>query len=548
MIARKRHGLETTHPTDVSKNISKKFWHPPPTILKPGTLVQGSDSAHIFLGNAKRTRILIGKRSLPTNIGPEFFVEPPVNPLMKPFLPLLLLLVHPAFIPLANAQNRVAVVPASVRGGNVSIDEIFIPGKLWAATAATLEDAWKNKGFKWISSQIKDHGVIRRDNRGLGPVKLTAFEGAQNLEEVSFHLKNGMLTEVSIAIWNKGDSRDPNISEKRFTEVVDAWSTELNRRVAPKFEDRGKDKASAAKAERRMWINNDMLAQLEFSGTKEKVRDPKTGRDHNGGSFQGEFIRLRLMPKPTSMVGLNTSTGGTASVRRSDLTKSITREPSGDVYLSNIPMVDQGDKGYCAVATVSRLFNYYGIPADQHEMAQVAGNRAGGRGTSPDEMESALRKISGKYKTRFQTLLDLDYTSHKYHTFLGKYNRAAKKLGKKTLDTDRFIYQMGGLDPVVLREVNGIGQPFDKFKRIVHENIDKGVPVMWGLQLGLFPENGQKPRQIGGGHMRLIIGYNNTTNEIIFSDTWGAGHEKKRMAAPDASAATMGLYLLLPTS
>jgi hypothetical protein len=48
--------------------------------------------------------------------------------------------------------------------------------------------------------------------------------------------------------------------------------------------------------------------------------------------------------------------------------------------------------------------------------------------------------------------------------------------------------------------------------------------------------------------MRLIIGYNDTKKEIIFSDSWGAGHEMKRMAAPDASAATMGLYLLQPAA
>lgn len=69
---------------------------------------------------------------------------------------------------------------------------------------------------------------------------------------------------------------------------------------------------------------------------------------------------------------------------------------------------------------------------------------------------------------------------------------------------------------------------------------------MWGLQLGIFPENGEKAPQAGGGHMRLIIGYNEAKSEIIFSDSWGAGHERKSMAAPHACAATMGLYLLQP--
>lgn len=467
---------------------------------------------------------------------------------MQTLLPALQFIAFLTFVPLAGAQNRIFVVPDDASVKSVSLDELFEPGKLWSCTDATLETTWKGKGFKWMSTQVKDHGLIRRDNGAFGQMKLTAFKGMRTIEEVSFLLKSGKLTEVSIAVWNKGDSRNADISEKDFTALINGWSTDLNSRIAPKFEDRGKDMSSVAKVERRMWIGKVTMAQLEYSGGKGKIRDPYTGREHTGHNFQGEFIRLRLMPKPTSTVGLNVSGGGGASVKRADLAKSVTRESSGDVFIPNIPMVDQGDKGYCAVATASRLFNFYGVQADQHEMAQISGNAAGGGGTNPEEMENALRKISGKYKTRFQTVLDLDYSSRKYKSFMIKYNHAAKKLGKKVLDTDNYIYFLGGLDPEVLHEVNGTGAAFDKFMRTVRENIDKGIPVMWGLQLGLFPENGEKAKQFGGGHMRLIIGYNSTTNEIIFSDSWGAGHEKKRMAAPDASAATTGLYLLQPSA
>jgi len=451
-------------------------------------------------------------------------------------------------LPLARAQNKIVIVPDDGKAKNIALDEVFDPEKLWANTDATLEATWKDKGFKWLSTQVKDHGMIRRDNWRYDQVKLTAFDGTRNVEEISFLLKGGKLTEVSIAIWNKGDSQNADITEKDFIAIIDGWSTDLSRCVAPKYEDRGKDKTNAARADRRMWVGKAMMAQLEYSGGKEKVRDPNTGHERTGKNFKGEFIRLRLLPKPSSMVDLNTSAGAAPAVRRGDLSKSIKRETGGDVYISTVPMVDQGDKGYCAVATAARVFNYYGVPADQHELAQISGNEAGGGGTNPDEMEAALRKIAGKYKTRFQTLLDLDYSSHKYQTFMAKYNRAAKKLGKKVLDTDHYIYFLGGLDPEVLREVNGSGQVFERFIRVVHENIDKGVPVMWGLQLGLFPENGEKARQSKGGHMRLIIGYNDTSKEIIFSDSWGDGHEKKRMAAADASAATMGLYLLQPSS
>jgi hypothetical protein len=437
------------------------------------------------------------------------------------------------------------VDPAQAQSGTkeVAIDALFETEKLWAQTDAEIEAAWKDKGFKWNSEQMKDTGVIRRENRGFQNLSINAF-GSLSVEEAVFVFKGGKLAEIALLPWSKGDSKDADISEDKFGEIVEAWTDELDKRIAPTHQDRGRDTASAARAERRMWIGKETLAQLEYSGGKERIRDPYSGREKAGENFQGEFIRLRLLPKPESMIGLDASTGGGVSVRRRDLAESVVREPTGDVLIPSVPMVDQGDKGYCAVATAARVLNYYGVPADQHEMAQVAGSSAGG--TNPEEMEEAMKKLSGKYKTRFTTIHDIDYNSRKYKSFMRKYNSAAKKLDKKVLDTDNFIFFYGGLDPDVLREVNGTGTTYAKFMKEVKENIDAGVPVMWALQLGMFPENGQEALQSGGGHMRLIIGYNTAKDEIIFSDSWGAGHEKKRMAGPDASAATLGLYLLRP--
>jgi len=477
---------------------------------------------------------------------PEFTLVLEKIVLMKiQLLPILSVSLLLPILP-AAAQQKIVIKPENMKDREVSIDPIFESTGLWEQTPETLEAAWKDKGFKWNSEQVKDKGIIRRDNWGFGKLKITAF-GNRNVEEVTFSLKAGKVSEISIAIWNKGDSENAEITEKTFNDIVDGWSADLSKRIAPTFENKGKDTASAAKAERRMWIGKETLAQLEYSGGKEKIRDPYSGRERTGKNFQGEFIRLRMLTKPNSAIGINTSTGGAVNVKRADLAKAVVHDPSGDVLIPNVPMVDQGDKGYCAVATAARVFNYYGVPADQHEMAQVAGADAGS-GTNPDEMVDAMKKISGKYRTRFQGLMELDYSSRKYQSFMRKYNSAAKKLDKKQLDTDNYIYFVGGLDSEVLREVNGKGPVFDRFMSIVRENIDKGVPVMWALQLGKYPENGEKARQAGGGHMRLIIGYNLAKNEIIFSDSWGAGHEKKRMAAPDASAATMGLYLLQPAS
>jgi hypothetical protein len=176
-------------------------------------------------------------------------------------------------------------------------------------------------------------------------------------------------------------------------------------------------------------------------------------------------------------------------------------------------MVDQGAKGYCVAASCQRLFEYYQLPADQHEFAQLFGTTATG-GTSSREMELALDKVDNRFKTRFKPLYS-------------KYSRDQKTS--------------------VLGDV----------MKMVKEHTDAGIPLLWTLVIGVVPEdpplgppspagNGQGAAQTTGGHMRMIIGYNAAKQQIIFTDSWGAGHEVKRMAAGDAARVSDGIYLLEP--
>jgi hypothetical protein len=47
--------------------------------------------------------------------------------------------------------------------------------------------------------------------------------------------------------------------------------------------------------------------------------------------------------------------------------------------------------------------------------------------------------------------------------------------------------------------------------------------------------------------MRIITGYNDKDQTIVFSDSWGAGHEQKTMKMDDAYNATKGFFVLQPT-
>src|SRR5450759_2006749 len=99
------------------------------------------------------------------------------------------------------------------------------------------------------------------------------------------------------------------------------------------------------------------------------------------------------------------------------------------------------------------------------------------------------------------------------------------------------------MDPEILKNVR-----CDKdkagmrdFTADIIKHVDIGIPLVWSVMLGIVPENPKLP-QAFGGHMRIILGYNKDKNDIVYSDSWGAEHEKKLMSMEDAWTITTGLY------
>jgi hypothetical protein len=252
-------------------------------------------------------------------------------------------------------------------------------------------------------------------------------------------------------------------------------------------------------AEGWVWVSQKGMATLEY----------------NPEALQGrpEFLRLKIAPRDTKGVFAAAFQGRAAAVKVSDLPKNVVRQ-GDDVFIKGIPMVDQGPKGYCVVATAQRLLEYYGIPADQHQIAQVAESDAK-KGTNSLAMSEALGKIDYRFKTRF-----------KIHA-MGYEGR---------------LVQVDERKMTVGREF-----PQTQFEKVIRKSIDEGIPLLWGLTLGKYPEEPPISLQQNGGHMRMIIGYNDATRRLIFTDSWGAGHEMKRMAMDDAYQASHGLFIMTPT-
>jgi hypothetical protein len=451
-----------------------------------------------------------------------------------PLLPALLLLLAGSALPMVTLHGQTSVGSSSeARPDARLLTDMVVGDQLWTATSEQFEQKFRPLGLQWLSP-------AKEQARFFG--SYAVWSPKLKVTEAIVDFQGGKLARVNLAMFTRGDSEATLDSRESFEKRVEEIKTDITGLLGVQPTERGKDSQSAVKAVGWMWVKPPTAYLLEYSYVKEvKSR---------GQEFRPEFIRLRVAEVPKQQGLLATSQGGVAGntpVAKSSLAANVTRESSGDVVIKNVPMVDQGPKGYCAVATTERIFKYYGLNVDQHEMAQIA-NTSDGGGTSPSQMLEALEKIEGRMRVRVRALQKWDYKE--FSDMIADYNREAKRNDKREIDLSGNVIMIGdiyaSMDPASFKtsrtEKNKAG--FSKFQRTVQEMIERGVPIMWGVQLGMFKE-GDLP-QSGGGHMRLIIGYNTQKQEVLFSDSWGAEHALKRMPMAEAFTITTGMYYIEP--
>lgn len=219
---------------------------------------------------------------------------------------------------------------------------------------------------------------------------------------------------------------------------------------------------------------------------------------------EGKYTALRIMPVERADNGGKIA-GLSDDALKARMAANVERRKNGDVIIHNIPMIDQGPKGYCSPATWERYLRYVDIPADMYLLALAANTGIGGGTYSADIIKATGNIISSN----------------------------GRKLGK------------AGDKPAVSK--------ISKF-------IDKGMPVMWsftstpsfqleasnntarrnGKEVRKKNTAGQAEDTQGGGHICLIIGYNKTTDEIAISDSWGPRFTERWVPAKSAQALSYG--------
>jgi len=234
-------------------------------------------------------------------------------------------------------------------------------------------------------------------------------------------------------------------------------------------------------------------------------------------SQDGEYASLKIMPTSAADNKGRGEKLSDAALRKLTVENIITQE-NGDVLVGNIPMVNQGPKGYCVPATFERYLRYMQIPADMYILAMAGQTQVGG-GTS---LTKIIESIDG---------------------YVGSQNRSMK-------------------------EVDG-----EIKLRTVQKYIDKGLPIIWTMfssrEYNDFVNQRTKERQntrdwdewetrsksesrdielrkdFMSAHACMIIGYNRETNEIAVSDSWGPSYAVRWVPVEQAEQVSQGsIYLI----
>ena len=422
-----------------------------------------------------------------------------------------------------------------------ALDEMLFAEDLWTKPMADAKSSLKAKNPRQleIEKQMKaqGHSVKFKDEDGFA--WMSAAKEALRAQPGTFSLLGQTVGEVilrgsgetpdtaTISIYNRGD--DGEIRPTEYAKKFKDWKAGLDARLAVRPVERSTARSVVTDAW--MWRKGDTAYLLEGSLNRSEKRP--------------EFIRLRLASVSKA------SHAPRKMARRNSFAANVRKDDKGFTWIDGIPMVDQGQKGYCVVATVERVARYFGADIDQHELAQLA--NTSDSGTSPDEMEKAFQRVTGKIHLR--TLKHIEFDARQLERDIRGYNRAAKAADKKTfdLDPDRYIIHPAHFwsvaDAATFRDMKRGQNRFEHFQRKIKEYVDQGIPLCWTLYLGMFPEEGLP--QSSGGHMRMIFGYNFDSPDpakhmIYYTDSWGEGHEKKIMRADEAYSMTMALYSMVP--
>jgi hypothetical protein len=229
-----------------------------------------------------------------------------------------------------------------------------------------------------------------------------------------------------------------------------------------------------------------------------------------------QLISLSILAEEAATKKLLTIPEGQAGLigRRKEVLQNVEKLPNGDVVIRNIPSVDQGGRGYCAMGTLTMLTRYYGLPINIDLVAAKAGYREGD--VENADVEAMYLSCAKEAKLRLKVEKDFDF-------------RKAKK----------FILKG---EPVI------VGRKFDRVRDDYHTTFAQQFSNNPTARLPKPDRNERArwPSSIAGAHASVITGFNDERDEVIFTESWGEAARNRRMHAEEMEATALRVYYFSP--
>lgn len=429
---------------------------------------------------------------------------------MKPLLRTAAALLFSAaiFVPAADALRAAenpAAVPAITAAEKLDLDDIEkFSGALenfWEMPLETALSTWNFGSARWEKAASPDETKRAVHSAWLFQREIFGVPAAQ----VKIEEEQGKPARIEIMFFNKGDSASEFGIRRKTQEEKEAFVKKNWRdgaeAVADALAPLGKARSCAIGAG--------------------KLRRRAEVREHGGNAFfldaeKLEYVRIVIVPASRAQE----LTATTAAERvKGNFSVNTERRENGDVLIGNIPMINQGGKGYCVPATVERVLRYFGAEnLDMHKIAELAGTGAGG-GTTMPHLVRGISPVLKRQKLAFST--------------------AKMSFGKIRQFTDKGIPMLWLMYSVDVYR--------DRLKETTQKRADEKDFSAWAKKL-----NAMKKLDLSGANLRehahvcLIIGYNAKTKEICVSDSWGRGAEEEWIRFEDALAVSQAapLYVL----
>lgn len=327
--------------------------------------------------------------------------------------------------------------------------------------------------------------------------------------------RKGKPTYISIVFVNKGDFVDPGLENIKPGQKLNMDNFSIDK-VMQNLSDAVKADATTIDARLTALLGT---PETHVYGPTADSRETIHRWDWKGYAIlfsapRGEYAAIKIVPTDVADHFGSVDNLDRDAIK-TEVAGRVLKRDNGDVILQEIPMVDQGPKGYCVPATWERYLRYVDVPADMYVLAMMGNTRLGG-GTSLGAIRSSVDTYVESYGRRVEVAdIPLDVTH-----------------------ISKFIDQ--GL-PLMW----GCVVDDDIEKQIDAHTVQRRTVTDWGAYKdGLAP--GDKGIAISDmdrmtrGHMRMIIGYNAQTDELAISDSWGKGFTERWITVKEAQASSLG--------